>query len=829
MTFLNSIMLIGALGVSVPIIIHLISRSNAKPVDWGAMRFLLASIAAQSRRLLIEEALLLILRCLLILLVALALARPFLPSNASLPWVIIFPCILGTVICIGTAVAIWSNAKIRKMLLKTALILAVIATTGSIIEKKMQIRKWFKPAGSSDIAIIVDSSASMTINVDGEQNFKRAIHDTEQTIKACGSDDSITVILAGPSPRVINSPPSSDRNKIMMILKSDDIRPTGGSMDLFKAFNAAISSLSEGRNTAKQILIITDGQNVGWELQNPARWQFIAESLKSIKGNPKILCRKLDVPSNFRNASASDIMLSRDIIGPDRPVDINVKVANAGSSAILPSTVVLNIDGTNVQSEIFSRDIPGGSSETIKFNYLFNKAGRHVIKAEVTFDDDMPCDNSLKEVVNIVDSLPVLIIDGAPAQKFSGSASGFIKIALNPSPAAPAGDQQGWQPSCIIAPEVVPVVNAAAIPDFAKYRSVILANVSELPAPVALKLSEFVKSGGGLLIAPGNLAEAPFYNSWKTPAEETVCPGMMLKRITSSDSPFKVSTGTDATHSALKLVWSYEKSDISKALAEVYWKLQVNPEDKSVTIASRFENGDPWIIERKLGKGKVIMTATAMDRHDSNLPSLKSFLPLIHEIVYFISQSGMAEYNIQPGAEFTLDIKESEVPANIQVLKVATPSGRQVKAEIKTGAGKRTIRFPETQEPGLYDIRTSDTASIPFTVRNQPEESSLKIISDFDLAVPRQNVEVLFINSIYEFTSALKGNIPGKELWKNMIIAVLILLVVETAFTRWIAIRRRFHSATTVTPKSPIIDFSAFRKHAKNILTKENKQEPDKA
>ena len=64
-----------ALG-GVPILIHLLHRRRYIELPWAAMRFLIAATKKQSRRLRLEQILLLIVRTLILVLVALALARP---------------------------------------------------------------------------------------------------------------------------------------------------------------------------------------------------------------------------------------------------------------------------------------------------------------------------------------------------------------------------------------------------------------------------------------------------------------------------------------------------------------------------------------------------------------------------------------------------------------------------------------------------------------------------------------------------------------------------------------------------------------------------------
>src|SRR5437667_12769061 len=61
--------------ISVPIIIHLINRMRFKRIRWAAMEFLLKAQKRTRRRLIIEQLLLLALRCFLIGLVGLLVSR----------------------------------------------------------------------------------------------------------------------------------------------------------------------------------------------------------------------------------------------------------------------------------------------------------------------------------------------------------------------------------------------------------------------------------------------------------------------------------------------------------------------------------------------------------------------------------------------------------------------------------------------------------------------------------------------------------------------------------------------------------------------------------
>lgn len=76
----HPLLLWGLAAVAVPVLIHLLLRQRPRPRPWAAMRWLRAAAQAATRRWKLTNWLLLALRCLLVALVALAIARPTLGS-----------------------------------------------------------------------------------------------------------------------------------------------------------------------------------------------------------------------------------------------------------------------------------------------------------------------------------------------------------------------------------------------------------------------------------------------------------------------------------------------------------------------------------------------------------------------------------------------------------------------------------------------------------------------------------------------------------------------------------------------------------------------------
>src|SRR5258708_24093363 len=83
MTLLAPYMLAGAAAVTVPVALHFFYRARYRPLPWAPMKFLKEAIEQTSRRLKFQEWILLALRCLAILLLALALAQPGMQSAGS--------------------------------------------------------------------------------------------------------------------------------------------------------------------------------------------------------------------------------------------------------------------------------------------------------------------------------------------------------------------------------------------------------------------------------------------------------------------------------------------------------------------------------------------------------------------------------------------------------------------------------------------------------------------------------------------------------------------------------------------------------------------------
>ena len=204
MSFLNPIMLAGLAAISVPIIIHLLNRRKFHKVVWAAMRFLQNAVEQNQRRMRVEDMILLALRCLLLALLALALARPAILSNAT---------------------DVFGQSKV----------------TG---------------------VIILDNSRSMGMGDGTSTRFEKAKQVAEAALDSMPAGSATAVMLASDIVQGVIPEPTFDLNLARKALREAPL--TDRATDVFPALQRAIDTLKDRLALRREIYLVTDGQAAGW-------------------------------------------------------------------------------------------------------------------------------------------------------------------------------------------------------------------------------------------------------------------------------------------------------------------------------------------------------------------------------------------------------------------------------------------------------------------------------------------------------------------------------------------------------------------------------------
>ena len=669
MFFLHPWLLLGLAVLAVPVLLHLFNRKRSRRVEWGAMLFLSASLALRRRRVMLEEILLMVTRCLIVTLAALAFARPFAKAGSSILWIVI--ALAGLVAVIGFAALATMSHSVksdsRKKLAIGATALAVFAAVAVSVEG---ISAWRRAnrAGARDVVLLLDASGSMTLSSEGMTNFERARKAAEDFILSSPRNTAFSIVLGGAVPESLTPAPTTDRKLLLRLL--DGSAPAQGTFNAPDGLAVAATSLAQGNNGNKLIVVFGDGQRQGWQAGANEVWSCVEELFARFPIKPRIVWETLPIPEGLRNLTLSDIRFSREVIGTDRPVRIDVTIVNNGAESATATALSLQVEGRTYVDKAIGQLAPG-ESRTIAFRHRFSKTGTHAVKARLDVTDDLPADDVSTRIVAVRGPMKVLVVEGARGRRLSDRPGAFIALALAPAEQTlkgPDPKKNNGQlkkpkgpppPRFLVKPSLKTVTDLADIPSLSAYSAIILADVPRIPSNTASRLLDYVERGGGLMVVHATRSRPDFYNGWKDADGAPFLP-LVLEGEAVTDKGLPADPKT-LSHPALEDL--VEHGDLSTAVFENYWR-STESSATGVRIGGRLFDGTPLLADRQVRKGQVLQFAAALDPASGNLISRQSFLPMVHELVYSLSRPIAPDLNLPPSRSASITLSDGAAGAS---------------------------------------------------------------------------------------------------------------------------------------------------------------------
>ncbi|MDC0324830.1 VWA domain-containing protein, partial [Akkermansiaceae bacterium] len=369
---------------------HLIRRQAAKPYDWGAMRFLFDTVAARRRRMEWEDFLLMIARCLLIALIVLAVARPFVPPNSGVPWLFVLPLALLGVAAFGGSFVL---SSIRwKWVMRVSAILMLLGAGFLIWQEKALNLERYQTSERRDVAIVIDGSTSMLLSQNGQTTFERAVKEAMDFVKDAPKGTAFSIILGGPAPELKTGTPLTHRADVLEVL--ENLEPVGGAFRAHDALGVATLSLAEGRGSNKDLVVFTDLQRIGWQFDSTTSWANLGDAWEGLPdgAKPRLLLRSFAPPEKLRNVSVTGIEFSRDVVGTDREVAIRISIENTGTEVVTPGLMRVTIGEEELEPKGLGQ-MASGESSILDYRYQFSRTGPQVIKVDLDGNDDLDGDD----------------------------------------------------------------------------------------------------------------------------------------------------------------------------------------------------------------------------------------------------------------------------------------------------------------------------------------------------------------------------------------------------------------------------------------------------
>jgi hypothetical protein len=714
---LNPWMLLGLATLAVPVIIHLLNRRRFDVVDWGAMQFLQVSTVTR-RRLLLEELLLMALRMALLAVLVLALAAP-------------------------------------------------VATSQTL--RRLASR------ASRDVVFVIDGSASMGSTATGTTPHEAAKQWLLDFLGELSAGDGVAVLLA--KQQVVPVVPELSHDFARVREQVAGLPPPAGGCDWPAALEAANTILSVSTRPDRDVVLLTDGQRYGWADQTTLlRWEMAATELELGKPEepgspprPRVWAVNVDPnrPADPPNWSLAPLRGNRPVVPVNREVSFRTELDLHGQKQYAaPYKVSLEVDGKPVRDlEVPRAGRLENGKVPLAFTHRFGTAGSHLVSVVLQPDpppaerpagyvvkDHVPGDNRQDYAVDVLQALRVLLVDGDPTPGPRRRSTDFLRDALaparDPNPAVKARVVSASEltPSALGVEEEGAKADAAK-PDAVRPRVVVLCDV---PAPTVAQgeaLGRFLADGGGVLVTLGKRADAETYNTrlyregkgWLPARLEGIAGDQAKPREAVRPAP------AASTHPALELFRATPVGGLDAARFPKWWKLST-PGRKAAGLAVaslRSATDDyPFLVERAWQAGRVLLSAVPLDASwGTNLPDLPAFVPLAHELVYYLAGARAGEFNLQAGQPLRYRL-ETDAPlegyfltppsGETRPLSTASADPATYPAQLVRRPRGGTLFCESTRETGVYRLRTPDGDTVYYVVQPDEQESDLTPCGDED-------------------------------------------------------------------------------------------------
>ena len=167
-------------------------------------------------------------------------------------------------------------------------------------------------------------------------------------------------------------------------------------------------------------------------------------------------------------------------------------------------------------------------------------------------------------------------------------------------------------------------------------------------------------------------------------------------------------------------------------------------------------------------------------------------------------RAGVKLYWTPPGGTKEIVPASAFIPGegeNSEPLAVTDPRGAQRKAILRHGRRGEELVVDGSAIPGVYLIFIDEELNkqfpditdgrLPLVVNRDAGESGFEEMQEDDLALIRSAIDLILPANVQDILAVMDGKGFGREIWKLLAIAALILFIMESILARWVSRSRR--------------------------------------
>ncbi len=564
--------------------------------------------------------------------------------------------------------------------------------------------------------VAVDTSMSMQYG----NRWETALDAARGIIDSLGRGDRAQLIANGPSVRVLTDATEdvSTLRSVLADLEPTDARNNYG--DVIEAVRTLV-----GSEITSVVHLVTDLQSSAM----PARFRDLV-----LPDSAELVVHDV-AGGESTNWAIDSIKGAARLFGEERP-RFDVTVANFGPQTA-DRTVSLSIDGRVVGSE--RRAVPAGGRSTYAFEITDPPRGFSRAEFRLEPPDRLTVDDMRRIALDNSDPDRILFV----TQDARRRDLVYFRSAVE------ASATRRYRLDSVSPGE-------AARLDPGGYALVVLSDVSRLERGFDVRLRSWVEAGGAVFVALGP-------NS--TIERRAALTDHALEQPLSSErggQPFQVAGEADRSHAVV---------GAAEGLRPVKFFLyaRVQPEEGD-TVPMRLGNGDPILIERTVGSGRVLVFASTLDNVWNDLPLTPVFVPFVAEMARHLTGARATRGRALLGDVIELGALRGAGGA----VQVIDSSGESVLG-LSDSVSRETIAL---ESLGFYEIRGGSRSEL-VAVNPDPRESSLARIEPDTLAIWQstgQDAEVAL-----ETAGVPSGFTPIWRVWRLLLLLLLGLALIESA------------------------------------------------
>jgi hypothetical protein len=613
--------------------------------------------------------------------------------------------------------------------------------------------------GPQAAVLVIDDSFAASYQVGGVPWLKKATDEARRILTQLGPEAEVAIVRAAEGS---DHPSELTRDHLRLRDQLLALEPTSRPADTTRALTRAAQLLAASSHARKTVFLISLVAKTGLRPEEPP-WA---------KDGPALVI--VDVrPAAMPNFAVTNLRVDAEPGTGSRGVAFDAEIANFGDAKATVEASLSIADRVVARGTV---ELPPHQRRIKRFLASL-PAGVRVTDASVSITPDaLAVDDRRWVRASLRDRVRVLLVDGDPRTVRHDDELFYLEVALRP------GDREdsGTQVRAITAEELAgigdppPAHRGHPVIDLEEFDVVVLANVAALPAERVEVLKNWVKAGGGILVAPGDRVDSAAY-------DHTMLPLLPQSLRDPIDTTWGA-TPQDRDSRALHLVkWEADHpifTPFSKTAPELadakFFKISLlgpTTDTADRKVLARFTNGAAALVEASIGAGRTLLFTSTIDRDWNDLPIHPGFLPLVQQAVRHLARKhaafGATDHAVASSVPLpTSDLKKLEVrgPDNLS----STFEGDRI-------TGRTAVRFTRTDRPGVYRIIGTDQTGV---TRDRDE---LAFVVNLD---PRGSDLTPAPPSALPVSGTGGGSAPADdsrrvELWHALAAALLLLLLAE--------------------------------------------------